>query len=59
MEHGLSFSAWHSVLGRGMPGPPPGHAELVLLYLAGFVALLIAGPGGLSVDGKLNWGVRD
>jgi putative oxidoreductase len=59
MEHGLSFSAWHSVLGPGMQGPPPGHAELVLVYLAGFVALLIAGAGNLSVDRRLSWGGRD
>ena len=30
------------------------HAELVYLYLGGFLALLVAGPGKISLDHKLK-----
>jgi putative oxidoreductase len=34
--------------------PAPGSGELAFLYLAGFVALLIAGAGRYSADAKLK-----
>lgn len=55
MEHALSLLTQHApaAASAGMPGasaPPPGHAELVFVYLACFLVILIAGPGGISID---------
>jgi putative oxidoreductase len=42
-----AFFAVHSAKLKGA-----GNGELAFIYLAGFVAILIAGPGRFSVDGK-------
>lgn len=36
----------------------PGSGELAFLYLAGFVTLLIAGPGSFSIDAKISGSKR-
>jgi putative oxidoreductase len=41
--------------GPAMPGPPPGaHSELVFVYLMAYLLLTIVGPGGFSLDRKLE-----
>jgi putative oxidoreductase len=45
---GVAFSLIHKGV---LSGPHSG--ELAFIYLAGYVALLIAGPGRFSVDGPL------
>jgi putative oxidoreductase len=48
----LMTVAFFLVHGRAMSGPMSG--ELAFIYLAGFVAIFIAGPGRFSVDRKLG-----
>lgn len=36
----------------------PGSGELAFIYLAGFVSLLIAGPGRFSIDAKISGSKR-
>ena len=35
-----------------------GHVELVVVYLVGFLAILIAGPGHYSLDGRIDESVQ-
>jgi putative oxidoreductase len=44
---GFAFFVAHKMALSG-----PGSGELAFVYLAGFVTLLIAGPGKFSLDGK-------
>jgi putative oxidoreductase len=46
---GVAFFLVH---GRAMSGPASG--ELAFIFLAGFVAIFLAGPGRFSVDRKLG-----
>jgi putative oxidoreductase len=49
------FVAWAFVHQFAFLGKGPGsdHGELIVLYLGGLLALLIAGPGAASLDGIL------
>lgn len=48
----LMTVAFFLVHGRALSGP--GSGEMAFLYLAGFLAIFIAGPGAYSVDRKLG-----
>ena len=48
----LMAVAFFFVHGRALSGPSSG--ELAFIYLAGFVALFLAGPGRFSIDRKLG-----
>ena len=48
----LMAVAFFLVHGAKLSGP--GSGELAFLYLAGFLAIFLAGPGALSVDRKLG-----
>jgi putative oxidoreductase len=48
---GVAFiKVHHLVLAQGAPGS----GELAFIYLAGYLAIFLAGPGRWSVDAKLN-----
>ena len=49
------FVAWALVHHFTFLGKSPGadHGELIALYLVAFAALMVAGPGRYSVDGRL------
>lgn len=46
--------AWYCIHKMALSGPNGG--ELAFLYLAGFVALVVAGAGRLSIDGNAGGG---
>ncbi len=46
----LLVVAFAMVHGTKLSGP--GNGELAFVYLAGFLAIFLAGPGRLSIDGK-------
>ena len=46
----LLVVAFATVHGTRLTGP--GNGEMAIIYLAGFLAIFLAGPGRLSVDGK-------
>jgi putative oxidoreductase len=48
----LTGVAFFLVHGRAMSGPASG--ELAFIYLAGFFAIFLAGPGRFSIDRKLG-----
>ena len=50
IQFGVAFGMVHHAVRR--PGPESG--ELAFLYLAGFVGVLIAGPGRFSLDAVLG-----
>ncbi|MGA8041306.1 MAG: DoxX family protein [Terracidiphilus sp.] len=47
------FGAWAVVHHFAFFGHGADHGELIVVYLAAFVALLIAGPGRFSLDARL------
>ncbi|MGC9197666.1 MAG: DoxX family protein [Acidobacteriaceae bacterium] len=47
------FGAWSVIHHFAFFGRSGDHGELIVLYLAAFIALLISGPGRYSVDAKL------
>ena len=48
----LTGTAFFVVHGRALSGP--GSGELAFIYLAGFLAIFLTGPGRFSVDRKLG-----
>ncbi len=47
------FGAWSVIHHFAFFGRGADHGELIVLYLAAFIALLIAGPGRFSLDARL------
>ena len=55
LRHGFSSIKLVAVTATGAQFGPPGY-EVVLLYLASLAALVVGGPGPLSIDGLLaSW----
>ena len=50
---GVAFFVAHKAVLDPM-APPPGSGEMAFIYMAGFAAILVAGPGRFSVDAKLR-----
>ena len=48
------FVAWSLVHHYAFFGRTGGHGELIVLYLAAFLAIFIAGPGRFSLDKRLR-----
>ena len=50
---GVAFFVAHKAV-LAPTAPPPGSGEIAFIYLGGFMAILLAGPGRWSVDAKLT-----
>lgn len=58
IQNGFSSVRTVGLTEAGPQFGPPGY-EINLLYLAGLLALILAGPGALSVDGAMTRGERN